>query len=352
MRKYKIIVYGAYGYTGKLISNQLKDKIQDVLLSGKNENKLRTLSDNTGFSFLAIDLQNKKNLTELFSQTEIVINAAGPFINTCCQIIEACIESKSHYIDINGDIKVFEIIKSYGEKATQAGVMILSGAGFDIVPSDCLAVKLKKMMTNPTHLKIAFATSGGGISHGTALTVLGRIGEKALKREDGKLKQISMGKNSMWVDFGEAKKFTINMSWGDVSTAYTSTGIENIETYMAVKPKIYYFLKLQFIFNWLLRLGIVRNMIKNYIDKNIVGPNEISREKAYSLFYAEIKNSSGHTMSARLKTDEGYNLTAKATVLIAKKVLNNDFKIGYQTPAKAYSENLIFEIEGTEEIYN
>lgn len=350
MRKYDIIIYGAYGYTGELIALEFINKNYKILLAGRNEDKLKALSLKTGFDYSTGDLNNKTQINELFSQAYLVINAAGPFINTCVQVVEACIESKTHYIDINGDIKVFELIKTYNQKALNTGIMLLPGTGFDVVPSDCLAVKLKKLMPDAINLNIAFATIGGGVSHGTALTVAGRLGEYALKRENGKLKPVLMGKHSMWVDFGIMKKFVMSISWGDVSTAHFSTGIENIETFMAVKPKVYNLLKFQIAVNWLLRTKVVKNILRKNIDKNISGPNEESRKKGFSLFWAETQNNEGKTHTLKLKTLEGYTLTAKASVLIAKKITDNSFKPGYQTPASTYGENLIFEIEGTEEL--
>ncbi|NUM32699.1 MAG: saccharopine dehydrogenase NADP-binding domain-containing protein [Bacteroidetes bacterium] len=348
MRKNKAIIYGAYGYTGKLIAYEFRKRKIDIVLSGKNEEKLKALSAETGYDYAVVNIDNHQKLVEIFSDAILVINAAGPFINTCIQLIEACLQSKTHYIDINGDIKVFELIKTFETKAVEAEIMLLPGTGFDIVPTDCLANKLKKIMPDATQLKIAFATIGGGVSHGTAATVASRLGEKAFKRENGKLIPIPLGKNSMEIDFGLKKMFVMSIPWGDISTAWTSTGIPNIECFMAVKPKVYKFLKLQFAINWLLKTNLVKSYIRKIIDKKITGPDENKRFNSYSLVWAEVKNDKDETKVARLKTHDGYTLTAIATVTIAEKIFSGNYKKGYQTPASAYDYNLIEEIEGIE----
>lgn len=350
MKKYQIIIYGSYGYTGDLIVEESLSKKTAILLAGRNEQRLKIQSEKTGYPYKAIDLNNHEALVELLKEGDVLINAAGPFINTAPQMVEACIEAKTHYLDINGDIKVFELIKTFDEKAKFAGIMLMSGTGFDVVPTDCVALKLKNKMPDAISLKIAFANIEGGVSHGTASTVASRLGEKAVRRVNGKLVPISLGKNGMWVDFGEKKLFTMSIPWGDISTAYTSTGIPNIESFIGMKPGVYKLLKFQRLINWLLRTKMVRKFVQNKIDSRPAGPDREARSKSYSLVWAEAMNQKEETVIERIRTPEAYNLTATATILIAGKVLNGNFQSGFQTPAKAYGENLVFEIEGVNEI--
>lgn len=346
MKKFQIIVYGAYGYTGELIVEELQSKNLSVLLSGRSESKLSELSKKTGFPYKTVNLNDRDALLNLAQVGIVMIHAAGPFKQTAGAMVEACISAKTHYLDINGDISVFEMIKSYGEQAEKAGIMLLPGTGFDVVPTDCVAMHLKNQMPDAASIKIAFATLGGGISHGTASTVVTRLGEPAQRRENGKLMPIPLGKNGLWVNFGNKTLFCMSIPWGDISTAFSSTGIPNIESFMAVKPGVYKLLKIQGLVNWLLRSNMVRRLIQKNIDAKPKGPNAEQRNKGGALVWAQVENPKGETMTASILTPESYNLTAKATVLIAEKILYNQFKSGYQTPAKAYGENLIFELDG------
>jgi short subunit dehydrogenase-like uncharacterized protein len=350
MKQNQIVIYGSYGYTGDIIVEDSLTKNFTILLSGRDEQKLKIQSQKTGYPYKAVDLNKHQALVDLLTGSQVLINAAGPFKHTATQMIEACIEAKTHYMDINGDISVFELIKTYDYKAKFAGIMLLPGTGFDVVPTDCLALKLKQKMPKAIHLKIAFANINGGISHGTATTVASRLGEKAVYRKNGKLTPIALGKKGIWVDFGEKKLFVMSIPWGDISTAFVSTGIPNIESYMAVKPFIFHLLKFQFMVNWALRTPLLRSLIQKNIDAKPAGQNKMERDQGYTLVWAQIMDIEGKIDTLKIRTPNAYSLTATATLRIAEKILNGDFKAGYQTPAKAYGENLIFEIEGVKEL--
>jgi short subunit dehydrogenase-like uncharacterized protein len=276
----------------------------------------------------------------------VVVNAAGPFQFTAKQMIEACLQTGTHYLDINGDISVFEMIKRFDAAAKKAGIMLLPGAGFDVVPTDCLALQLKKLLPDAVSLKLAFATLGGGLSHGTATTMVTKLGQGGAIRKDGKIMSRPLGQYGMQVDFGIKKLFVMSIPWGDISTAYSTTGIPDIESYTGISKKVYYLLKLQFLFNWLLRTNFIRNYLKKKINNRPAGPSDEQRNKALSLVWGQATNAAGNSATVRLSGPEGYTLTTLATLVIVQKVLTGNFSVGYQTPATAYGENLVMEIPG------
>jgi short subunit dehydrogenase-like uncharacterized protein len=261
-------------------------------------------------------------------------------------MVEACIKTSTHYIDINGDISVFEMLKQYDAEAKQAGIMVMPGAGFDVVPTDCIALSLKNLLSDAVTLKLAFATIGGGLSHGTASTMVNRLGEGGSVRKNGKIMKVPLGHQGFWVDFGKKRLFVMSIPWGDIATAYFTTGIPDIESYAGVSPKVYRLLKLQGLFNWILRAPFVRAFIQKKIDERAAGPTDEMRSKAESLVWGQASNSAGKTATARLSGPDGYTLTTHSVLLIARKILQGNVLPGYQTPASAYSEDLVLEIPG------
>jgi short subunit dehydrogenase-like uncharacterized protein len=263
-------------------------------------------------------------------------------------MIEACLQTGTHYLDINGDIAVFEMIKRYDDAAKKAGIMLLPGAGFDVVPTDCVALQLKKLLPDAIALQLAFATLGGGLSHGTATTMATKLGEGATVRKKGKLIRMPLGQKGMWIDFGIKKLFVMSIPWGDISTAYFTTGIPDIETYTGISKKMYNLLKLQPLFNWLLRTNFIRNYIKKKINRRPAGPSDEQRSKAMSLVWGQARNVEGKAATVRLSGPEGYTLTTHSSLIIVQKILKGDFSPGYQTPASVYGENLVMEIPGVQ----
>lgn len=346
MEQNTCLLYGANGYTGQLIARYSLQYDLQPLLAGRRKEALLPLATQLKLSYKIFDLNNSHALQDALKEVKVVIHAAGPFQCTARQMIDACLQTKTHYIDINGDISVFEMLKQYDAAAKQAGIMILPGAGFDVVPTDCVALLLKKFLPDALHLRLAFATIGGGLSHGTASTMLNKLGEGGNIRKNGKIIPVPLGQNGFWVDFGKRKLFVISIPWGDVSTAYFSTGIPNIETYAGVPRGVYRLLKLQPLFNWLLRSSYIRKFIRKKIDQRPPGPTDEMRLKAESLVWGQVTNSEGKAVAARLSGPDGYTLTAHSSLLIAKKILQGNFSTGYQTPATAYGEDFVMDIPG------
>lgn len=340
----QFLLYGANGYTGKLIAKLLATYNLQPILAGRTEANIKPLADELQLPYRIIDLDDAVQLEKALSEIKLVLHAAGPYVYTAKQMIEACLKTGVHYIDINGDISVFEMLKKYDSLAKEKNIMVMPGVGFDVVPTDCVALQLKNKMPDATHLKLAFASIGGGLSHGTAITMAGKIGEGGAVRENGKIIRKPLGQKGMWVSFGERKLFVMTIPWGDISTAFTTTGIPNIETYTGIAPKVYRILKLQWAFNWLLRTNFVRNIIRKKIKAKPAGPSDEQRKKSSSMVWGEVSNAAGKTLNAAISCLDGYSLTAHSSLLISKKILEGNFKPGYQTPAGCYGEHLIMEI--------
>jgi len=336
-----VLLYGANGYTGVLIAKYAAQHGLQPVLAGRREEAIKPLANELNLPYKIIDINNASQLKDALDGIKVVIHAAGPFADTARQMIEACLQTGTHYLDINGDISVFEMIRRYDAAAKEKNIMLLPGAGFDVVPTDCMALRLKNKLTDATHLKLAFASVGGGLSHGTAMTMVSKLGEGGAARENGKIVKQPLGKNGMWVDFGEKKLFVMSIPWGDVSTAYYTTGIPNIQVYTSIKPGIYRMLKLQGAFNWLLRMEWVKNIIRKNIKSRPAGPSDQMRSQAKSFVWGEVMNEKGEVVSDHFKTADGYTLTAHSCLIIAKKVLEENFKPGYQTPAGCYGEGLV-----------
>lgn len=354
MKLNTFLLYGANGYTGELIARYARQFELQPILAGRNKETIESLANKLQLTFRVIDLNDEATLLAALQEVKAVIHAAGPFQFTAKQMIEACLKTGTHYLDINGDISVFELIKRYDSAAKKAGIMLLPGVGFDVVPTDCVALQLKKLLPDAVALQLAFATLGGGLSHGTAITMATKLGEGGAARKEGKIVRTPLGQKGMWVDFftgsggGIKKLFVMSIPWGDISTAHFTTGIPDIETYTGMAPKTYKMLKLQPLFNWLLRSNRVRNYIKKKIKQRPAGPSDEQRKKAISLVWGQAKNAAGQTATVRLSGPEGYTLTTLSALLIVKKVLKGDFTTGYQTPGTAYGENLVMEIEGVQ----
>jgi short subunit dehydrogenase-like uncharacterized protein len=341
------LIYGASGYTGKLIVELSIKKGLKPVLAGRTESKIKPLAEKYGLEYLIFGLDKIEDIVQNIAKFPLVLNCAGPFSRTAKLLVEACLIAKTHYLDITGEIEVFERIKSYDSQAKKKGIILMPGVGFDVVPTDCMAKYLSAKLTDATHLELAFTSIGGSISHGTVTTMVESLGNKGFARENGIMVYKSTGYKGKWIDFGSLKQFAITIPWGDISTAYSTTRIPNIETYAGASKSAYFFMKLQILFNPILRTKFIKNLIQKYVDDKITGPNESHFQNGKSLIYGKVTNAKSEIFEGRIETIEGYRLTAEASVLITQKVFDLEGISGYQTPAGLFGYGLILEIEGS-----
>jgi short subunit dehydrogenase-like uncharacterized protein len=339
------LIYGANGYTGKLILRLCRGRGWNPVIAGRNAGKLESLAGEFGFASRTFSLDAPKALDEGLKDVKIVLHCAGPFKHTARQMAEACLRNGAHYLDITGEIEVFEMLAAMDEAAQKAGVMLLPGAGFDVVPSDCLALHLKERLPSAETLTLAFHGLGG-ISRGTATTMLEKAGKGGAVRQNGKIVSVPAAWKTLAVDFGRGPAVATMIPWGDVSTAFYSTGIPNIEVYSVIPPAARNMMLAGRYVGWLLASGPVRNFLQARIDAQPAGPNDEQRARGKTLLWGRVTDAAGNSAEARQTGPEGYTTTALTALAIAEKVLAGEYKAGFQTPAKAYGPDLILEIEG------
>ncbi len=342
------ILYGSYGYTGNLIAEMASEHSEPVILAGRNEEKLKKQSARLGLNYCVADLENREELDEMMSEAELVLHCAGPFCNTWKPMAEACLRNRVHYLDITGEIDVFESLKHLGEQFRAREIMAMPGVGFDVVPSDCLAAYLYKKLPDATHLELAIYGLGSGFSRGTAKTMVENIDSGGAVRRGGEIERVPAAHLTRKIRFDDQWMDTVSIPWGDISTAYTSTGIGNIVVYAAIPKKMIGRMRWMNYLGPLFSLRKVKDFLKTRVDSGPAGPSESERRDGRSLVWGHVANPKGESVIALLKTKEGYQLTSETAFKIVRNVLDGKFKMGYQTPSAVYGASFILEFDNSE----
>jgi short subunit dehydrogenase-like uncharacterized protein len=340
------LIYGSYGYTGQLIVERALKEGLRPLLAGRNEKKLRAQAEGHHLDCRAFALHDTAKLDSALLEVDAVLHCAGPFVRTYRPMAEACLRTKRHYVDISGEIPAFEALAKMDAQARQAGVMLLPGAGFDVVPSDCLAAHLKQRLPSARQFRLFVRGVGAGVSRGTAKSAVENMHRQGMIRRDGQLVQVPPAWNVRERDFGRGYTKVVSVGWGDVSTAYYSTGIPNIETYFAFPDSVINLLRTMRLVGPLMYNPLVKGILKSSIDIFVKGPPEERRQNASAIFVGEVMGQKGERAASKLITPEGYTCTALTTVEIMKRILRNELKTGFQTPSLAYGSNFILQFEG------
>lgn len=337
------LIYGANGYTGELITRYAVERGMKPILAGRNAIAIEELAKKHHLDYRVFSLDESSRVDSALADVGMVLHCAGPFSLTARPMVEACLRNRKHYTDITGEISVFEMMAALDDKAKASNVMVMPGVGFDVVPSDCLARHLKDRLPSATHISLAFYGMGR-ISHGTQATMTMNVGRGGAIRKDGKITPVPAAWKSREIDFGEMKRIGVTIPWGDVSTAYYSTGIPNIEVFTIMPKQNLKMLKLSRYLGWLLATKPVQNYLQKQIPPG--GPSDEERAKGKTLLWGEASDLNGNRVESLMQTPEGYTITALAALNITEKILSGNFAPGFQTPAKMYGADLVMEIDG------
>ena len=274
-----------------------------------------------------------------------VLHCAGPFGRTSRPLADACLATGAHYLDITGEIGVFEALAARTEEARAARVMLLPGVGFDVVPSDCLAAHLKRRLPGAISLMLAFQSSGG-ISRGTATTMVENISKGGAVRKGGKILPVPPGWKSRLVDLGRGPVSVTTIPWGDVATAWYSTGIPDIEVYTRVGGMSRRLLAASRYFGPVLASGPVQRFLLGRIRRGAPGPDAAARSRGVSRLYGEVRDGSGRVCRARQTGPAGYSLTVMSAVMVLEATLAGRATPGFQTPSMAFGADFALGIDG------
>lgn len=322
----ELLIYGATGYTGRMIARRAVAHRLDCSVAGRDAGKVEALASELGVEGAAFDVDDKARLEEAVGRAKCVVNAAGPFAATARQVIGACLAKSAHYLDITGEVDVFILAESCDAEARAAGVMLMPGAGWDVVPSDCIALHAARRVADVRSVRIGLAHVDGQPSRGTLRTGLSMAG-RSIVRRGGALVELSDPGPGVEMDFGFARRECMLAPMGDVVTAARSTGAPDIAVYTARMKG----------------LGLPEGGLEAFPE----GPSDeqLARWRAFAA--AEAVGADGARARSVVETESGYGFTAAAAAEIAARILAGRFTPGFQSPASAYGVDLVTDLGGT-----
>ena len=345
------LIYGANGYTGEITAHYAIQQGLHPILAGRSAEPIKALSAQLDLEHCVFGLDDPNAIDSALRDVDAVLHFAGPFKQTWKQMADACLRTGTHYLDITGEIAVYQGLAEMSDAARKAGIMFLPGIGYDVVPTDCLAAHLKGRLPSATHLTLAFRQYGPAqISRGTGKTFVEGLPFPGRIRQNGKLTQVPHLSKYRMIDFGQGAEKVPRMTWGDVFTAYHSTGIPNSENYFVASKKVLTMLRMSRYLGRFLGWGPIQNFLKGSIEAGPRGSTSEEREKSYTFVWGEVQDKNGQKATSRLRTPEAYNLTALTSLAAIKNVLSGIAPAGYQTPATAFGADFILQFEGVERV--
>jgi saccharopine dehydrogenase (NAD+, L-lysine-forming) len=335
------LLYGANGYTGTLVARLAAARGERPLLAGRSAAKIAALADELGLEHRAFGLDDPDAIRRGLDGVTAVAHCAGPFSATAGPMARACVNARLHYLDITGEIDVFEELHGLSGRARAAGSVLLPGAGFDVVPTDCVAALLAEALPGAERLDLAFL-AGGGPSPGTARTAVEGMGSGGRARIDGVITEVPVGWRTVRADFPSGPRTVASVPWGDVSTAYHSTGIGTITTYTAVPAAV---LRADHVLGLhrLLALAPVQRLALALAGRGVTGPSDERRARTRAEVWGRA-SAGEQAVEAALTTPNAYDLTADSVVRAIAKI--GSAEPGTHTPSSAFGARYVSELDG------
>ncbi len=334
------MIYGANGYTGRALAKLAEQTGERPVLAGRSVAKVLPLADELGLDHVIVDLADTSGLHSALADIGLVANCAGPFSQTALPLVEACLATGTHYVDITGEVDVFESIYARADEAERADVVLLPGAGFDVVPTDCLAAALAEKLPDATELELAFTLSGG-FSPGTIKTALEGVGAGGRARIDGELQPVPLAHRQTIAEFATGPRQVTAIPWGDLSSAYRTTGIPNITTY-TVLPGSDLINRSQQFLGPLLRMPAVQRAGMSLVDRWITGPSEERQANSKRCeVWGRVSGPGKHYASGTVSTPAGQPFTVDAVLHAVRRLLGGGVSAGAHTPSSAFGSDFL-----------
>lgn len=338
------MIYGANGYTGTLIVAEAVKRGHTPIVAGRNKQALLSLVEQFSLDYCCFELNDYREVKKDIEGCGIVLNCAGPFSHTAEVLRKACVETGVHYLDISGEYQVLEASYQTHSQARKNGCVVISGVGFDVVPTDFLAAKLKEQLPSATHVELAFAGSGG-ISPGTAKTLLEMLPQKGFIRSNGEIQSVAIAYQAKNITFSDTERFCVSIPWGDITTAFYTTDIPNICIFTAIEPAQLKWMKALNYVVFILNNAYIQHWLKQKITTKIQGPNEKEREAGFMRLWGRAYNAD-EEVSLVMDTPEGYQFTVISALLFVEALLAHKILPGAYTPSQALPSEAIFNMLG------
>jgi short subunit dehydrogenase-like uncharacterized protein len=336
----RLLIYGATGYTGKLLAREARQLGLDPVLCARDESKLRALAAELSLAWRCARLDDPAALALALTDVGVVLNAAGPFAQTTKPLLDACLHGAIHYLDVAGEIDSIERTARRHAEARERGIMVMPGVGFDIVPSDCLALHVTRRVDRPRGLFIGI--SGQTLlSRGSARTMIEQLGDPVLVRRGGALCAIPPASLERSFDFGAGPRSSLAVSWGDVSSAYYTTGVSEITSYFEATAAVRIHNTLLRMYGWSVPFSPWQSLLQASTQFMPEGPNAFERARHRAVIVAQVEDGAGRVTTSRLHTPEAYSFTALSGAAIARRVLAGDWEAGFETPARVYGADFV-----------
>lgn len=342
-----VAVYGATGYTGRLVAGELRRRNVELVLCGRTAPRLRDLASQLDVRapVRVASVDDLDGLRHSFADCPAVINCAGPFSRLGEPVIKAAVESATHYLDTTGEqLYMQRVFERFGDAARAAEVAVIPGMGFDYVPGD-LICRLAAQGHEPLReLVVAYAVQGFGATRGTMHSALEAMRGGALDYRHGSWRRAGLAPGRVSFTFPEpvGRQPMLRFPSGEVVTVPRHTRTDAVTSLISASafvphPAAADMARLALPGAALAMRTPLKSMIDLAIDRLPEGPSAQERARARFTVAALARGQDGTTGHGLVRGADMYGLTAVTAVEGATRLLGDGAtRAGVLSPASAF----------------
>nr|WP_296766652.1 saccharopine dehydrogenase NADP-binding domain-containing protein [Rhodococcus sp. (in: high G+C Gram-positive bacteria)] len=339
----RLLIYGIYGYTGTLVGREALRRGLDIVVAGRDRERTESVARALGVPSRVCSLDDARAVDQALIDIDIVAHCAGPYERTSAPMVDACLRTGTHYLDLTGEAEVFESIYARDAQARSAGIALVPGVGFDVVPTDHLTAVAKQALPDAHSADIA-VISRGGFSRGTLTTALLGMAAGNKIRLGGRLVGVAHSHRILTVELPGSRRATVGSTpLGDIASAARTADLVDVTTFTELPGAR--------VLRWLdgplrrvLRIRAVAGALEKLVAK-VPGPSESTRGRSRSAGWVRLTDEHGHSVERSIEVDNTYAFTAKSMVHAAVTLSHNPV-IGALTPSQAFGIDFIDTIPG------
>ena len=381
-REYDIIIWGASGFTGRLVAEYLyknyNSKDLKWAIAGRDNQKLISIRKtflNDEVPIVLADSFDETSLNKMTQRANVICSTVGPYAKYGSLLVKSCIKNKTHYCDLAGEAQwIRKMIDLYHEEAIRNQVKIVNSCGYDSIPSDMGVYFINKNLSKKNlTIKMRVTGTKGGYSGGTYASMQNIIKEASSDRDVRKSLTNPYGLNPVGEQSGHDKRDLSSVvydkkikSWiapflmAGINTKIVrrSNALSNynygkdfkydeaVMTGKGIKGQLAgIMLSIPLILLAAKPGSILNKIFSFFVPKPGQGPDKKERESGYfsSKFFVFDEHSNSSIFKVTGDRDPGYGSTSKmlaeSAVCLAKDNLDNTF--GIITPSYAMGNNIL-----------
>jgi short subunit dehydrogenase-like uncharacterized protein len=342
-----ITLFGATGYTGNLVANELADldlPPGSIRLAGRSPEKLERLQTSLPYQaeLAMADATQPASLPALFKDTRVLINCAGPFTDLGEPVVAMAAMHGCHYLDTTNELGFVHRMKSYHQLAASNRAAIIPACGFEVALADCAAdLLVREIGSQVDSLEIIYALSGGNSSLGTRRSAIRSLGTSWLAFRNGDWRSAVPCTRTRWVSLPRGRRSAISFPSSEIATIPTHIQTDNVATWLVISRSSRYWARIVLpLFSWLARTPLAGMMAT--VSARITKPPEANL-RTQDRWLIQIEAVQRDSTTTMILSGKGvYELTAKIAVHTARQLLSPDLNAFGVLPPSSVLEPGVF----------